>query len=73
MCERIIYLKGLSAGANETPRVDVTWNSTFSPVGNALGVTVIFLLTDSSTACISAHVVLSLFLILVELAARDCN
>ena len=44
-----------SAGANETPRVDVTWNSTFSPVGNALGVTVIFLLTDSSTACISAH------------------
>jgi hypothetical protein len=44
-----------SAGANETPRVDVTWNSTFSPVGNSLGVTVIFLLTDSSTACISAH------------------
>ena len=45
----------LSAGANETPRVDVTWNSTFSPRGNSLGVTVIFLLTDSSTACISAH------------------
>ena len=27
----------------------------FSPLPSSLGVTVIFLLTDSSTACISAH------------------
>ena len=44
-----------SSFGNETPRVDVTWNSTFSPVGNSFGKTVICLLTVSSTACISAQ------------------
>ena len=44
-----------SSDVNETPRVDVTWNSMFSPFGKSLGVVVIILLTPSSTACISSQ------------------
>jgi hypothetical protein len=60
------------SSGNETPLFELGWNSSFSFCGTSTGVTMIFLLVSSSTACISSHrLVVMIVLVVGVITAVD--